>query len=176
MTQPEPLIRDATAADAAAIAAIYNQAVAARDATMDTEPKSVAEMEQLLAGLGAREAWLVLELDGVVAGFGRVMAYSKRAGYAVACETAVYLEHSCLRRGLGTQLKRAVIERAEQLGYHHLVAKVLSRNTASIAYNIKLGYELVGVQREVGELGCGWEDVTIMQLLLPRLQPEQHQV
>jgi L-amino acid N-acyltransferase len=160
-------IRDAQPSDAPAIAAIYNQTVAAHDATMDTEPKSDAQIARQIAELGAREAMLVQTRDSRVLGFGRVMAYSSREGYRATCETAVYLDRGLRRQGLGTLLKRAVIERAARLGYHHLVAKVLSSNAASIAYNLALGYEIVGTQREAGRLDGRWVDVTIMQLVLP---------
>ena len=39
-------------------------------------------------------------------------------------------------------------------------------NVASIEYNKRLGYEVVGVQKEIGIIDCRWQDVVIMQLVL----------
>ena len=68
--------------------------------------------------------------------------------------------------GLGTRMKLSLIDKCREFGYHHLVAKIFSTNKASIEYNRKLGYEVVGTQREVGNIDGKWLDVTIMQLIL----------
>jgi phosphinothricin acetyltransferase len=121
--------------------------------------------------LGSREAALVAEFDGASLGFSMIRAYSERAGYAPACETSTYLRPDARRRGLGTELKRRTIERCRASGYHHLVAKVLSTNESSIEYNLRLGYEIVGVQRQVGFRDNRWIDITLMQLILEDVPP-----
>ena len=45
----------------------------------------------------------------------------------------------------------------------HLVAKIWARNEVSVSYNLKLGYEIVGVQRKIGFVNGEWVDVVIMQ-------------
>jgi len=50
-----PHLRAATPADADAIAAIYNETVAAGDASMDEEPRSEAHFRERLESLGARQ-------------------------------------------------------------------------------------------------------------------------
>jgi L-amino acid N-acyltransferase YncA len=165
------LIRAATPDDCPAIADIYAETVQAQDATMDLEPRPAAYFRGLIAGLGDRERFVVLERDGATLGWGRIMAYSDRAGYAPAAETAVYLRRGIRRQGLGSHLKRWIIDECRRLGYHHLVAKVYAGNKASIEYNRRLGYELVGIQREIGWVGGRWEDVAIMQLVLVDVPP-----
>jgi phosphinothricin acetyltransferase len=164
-------IRDATAADCHAIAAIYAETVDARDATMDLAPRPVEYFAGLIEGLGARERFVVLERNAEILGWGRIMAYSDRPGYAPAAETAVYLWRNLRRQGLGSHLKHWIIDESRRLGYHHLVAKVYAGNRASIEYNRRFGYELVGIQREIGWVGGRWEDVAIMQLVLPDVPP-----
>lgn len=164
-------VRAAQPADAEAIAAIYNATVDAGDASMDEAHRAAADVRRRLAELGRREAVLVLEewapgAAARVVGWGTLERYSPRAGYRFAAETAVYLRRNRVRRGLGTRVKRALIERARELGVHHLVAKVLSANRASVEYNLRLGYEIVGVQREIGWRNGQRLDVTILQLVL----------
>lgn len=170
-TRQLPILRDATAADAVQITAIYNETVLARDATMDLQPKDQQYFRELIAGLDEREALIVLADGERVLGWGRIMRYGEREGYAPACETAVYLRRELRRRGLGTRIKVELIERCRQLGYHHLVAKVFTSNQSGIDYNLQLGYEIVGVQREIGWVGGRWEDVTIMQRVLGDVGP-----
>jgi phosphinothricin acetyltransferase len=69
-------------------------------------------------------------------------------------------------------LKRALLDRARAWGYHHLVAKIVADNVASLEYNRRFGYTVVGTQREVGYIDGAWRDVTIMQLILAGV-PEQ---
>ena len=61
---PDPLVRDATADDAAACAAIYAPYVTGTTVTFETEPPDAAEMGRRIAKAQARHAFLVLEEDG----------------------------------------------------------------------------------------------------------------
>lgn len=160
-----PRIRPATPDDVAAITFIHNHAIASRRSTMETEPKTVDGVARWLDGLGPREAALVADEDEVV-GWGLIKRYSDRPGYAPCGETSVFLHPDHVGRGIGTTLKRAVIEEARRLGYTNLLARIMSVNAASIAYNRRLGYREVGVLRRVGCLDGVWHDVTVMQLEL----------
>lgn len=175
-------LRRAEAADCTVLAAIYNESVLARGSSFDLEPKAADDFTALLAGYQpGEEIWLLEDADGAdpelpglrpaVLGFAKIERYSPRLGYRHTAETAVYLWRRLARRGYGSMLKRALIERCRELGYHHLVAKVVADNTASIEYNRRFGYEVVGTQREVGFVDGQWRDVTIMQLLLQASGP-----
>ncbi|MCO4770829.1 MAG: N-acetyltransferase [Deltaproteobacteria bacterium] len=159
-------IRAATHADAGAIAAIHNETIRARTSTMETDQKTPESVTEWLEGLGPREAVLVGEEHGVLVGWGVIKHYSPRPGYRFAGETSVFLRHDVRGRGIGTALKKAVIARARALGYHHLVARIVASNAGSIAYNERLGYELVGIQREAGYLQGKRCDIAVMQLVL----------
>ncbi|CAM2009177.1 N-acetyltransferase [Acanthopleuribacter pedis] len=165
------LLRDAAAEDAAAVAEIYNQAVRRGGATMDTVEKTEAVIQAQLRRLDAREFLLVLEGKGVMLGWGAIKRYSDREGYRFACETSVYIHIAYLRRGYGSLVKRALIARSRRLGYRHLVAKVFAENQASIDCNLKLGFEVVGTQKQIGFMGGRWHDVVIMQFIQPH-EPE----
>ena len=96
----------------------------------------------------------------------QIKKYSERKGYQFACETAVYLDQDQLSKGLGTKLKKSVIQYCKDLGYKHLVAKIQADNEVSVHYNERLGYEIVGTQKRIGFANGKWKDVVIMQLLL----------
>ncbi len=179
-----PILRDAGEQDAAAIAEIYNQSIAAGDATMDGVDKTAQDIRSWLAAFSKRETILVFEQpqheqppesaspgSGKIVGWGIIKRYSDRHGYRFACETAVYLRRDQVGRGLGTRMKHALIDRCKLYGYHHLVAKIFADNKASIGYNLKLGYEQVGVQREIGWKNGQWKDVAILQLILDDIAP-----
>jgi phosphinothricin acetyltransferase len=167
------VVRDATLADAGFIADVYNHYVRHGGATMDTVERSVGEQQLRLASMGSREVALVAELDGVLVGFCVLRAYSDRGGYAPTCETSTYLHPDARRRGVGSALKRTIIARARALNYHHLSARIMTTNVSSIEYNLKLGYEIVGVQRQVGFRDGRWIDIAIMQLILDDVPPPE---
>jgi len=133
---------------------------------MDRIPKEIDEIEGWFKGFNDRELVVLLEDGKRLIGWGIIKRYSDRIGYAMACETAVYLKGSELRKGYGTLIKEWIITKCRELEYHHLVAKIFSINSASIEYNRRLGYEMVGTQREIGYVDGQWQDVTIMQLIL----------
>ncbi|MFQ5630895.1 MAG: GNAT family N-acetyltransferase [bacterium] len=83
------------------------------------------------------------------------------------------MRNGCLyfRKGYGSLIKKALVDRCKQYGYHHLVAKIFATNTASIEYNKKFGYEIVGRQKEIGIKNGRWQDSVIMQLVLPDVLP-----
>jgi len=168
----EIIIRDAVNSDVDAIAEIYNESIAVGDATMDDEPKTSEYYLQQMAGFHKREALIVLEISEEVKGWGIIKRYSDRVGYRFCCETAVYLRRHILNRGYGAKIKTALIERCRQMGYHHLVAKIFADNEASIKYNEKFGYEIVGRQRQIGFKNGRWQDIIIMQLIIDDIPPK----
>lgn len=157
-------IRPATPADTSRIADIYNQCVGKQ--TLDTTLRSAGFFQETLASLDDRESLLVIEREGVVAGYGILRKYSWKEGYRFAGETSVFMDEKERGRGLGNELKKALIDEARRLQYRHLVARIMAVNTVSIHYNTRLGYEMVGIQKNIGFTGGEWVDVAVMQLLL----------
>ena len=168
---PQPL-RDITEHDATTIAAIYNESIASGSATTDQEPKNAEEIREWIRGFSKRETILLLEQGSEPVGWGVIKRYSDRSGYRFTCETSVYLRHQYLGQGYGTYIKRALISRCRKYGYHHLVVKILAENKRALEYNRRLGYEMVGIQKEVAYKDGRWQDVAILQLVLEKVPPE----
>lgn len=160
-----PTIRDAILEDADDVAEIYNESIRARDSTMQLEEVDPSTVESWIPSPDERAALLVLEQDRVV-GYGLLKRYSDRAGYRYAAETSVYLRRGCTGGGLGSELQAALIDECRTYDYHHLVAKLWADNEPSVALHRKFGYELVGIQREIGHVDGAWRDVAIMQKIL----------
>ena len=164
---PEPLtLRDATLNDAVVIAEIYNESILAGDATMIDEPLTTANLQQTMKGMGPREGYLLLERDGYVVGWGVIKPFGEEPAYRYTCETSVFLRRSEVRKGYGSRLKQALIDRCKRYGYHHIVARIWASNTASIEYNRNFGYEMVCSQKEIGYMNGQWQDIALMQLVL----------
>jgi len=169
---PEYLkVRRAEQADFERMAQVYNESIRAGDAAFATAEKTAAEMRAEALAMGPREAFFVLLCGRHLLGFSQIKAYSDRPGYRCTAETSTFLDRNQRRKGFGTFLKKAIIQQCKAFGYHHLVAKIIADNQASIAYNLKLGYEWVGTQRQVGYRKGKLRDVALLQLILEDVPP-----
>ncbi|MFC7759067.1 GNAT family N-acetyltransferase [Catellatospora bangladeshensis] len=95
------IIRRATADDAAACAAIYAPYVTDTTITFETEAPTVAEMARRIEAANERHAWLVLVVDGAVAGYAYGTEHRTRAAYRWACDASIYLHTGRRRTGAG---------------------------------------------------------------------------
>jgi len=164
--QPEHHVRDARASDAATLLRIYNREVLETTATLDAEPRTLEEQTRWLAERSGGHVVIVIEVGGSVAGFASLSSFKARAAYRPTVENSVYVDPDFQRRGLGRVLMAELIERARMFGFHSVIARIAEGNPASIALHQAFGYEVVGVEREVGRKFGRWLDVTEMQLML----------
>ena len=119
---PAPLVRDATASDAAACAAIYAPSVTDTAVTFETEPPTLAEMAVRIDGAQRRHAWLVLEQDGALVGYAYAGPFKERAAYRWSCEVSVYLDPDHHGRGAGRLLYEALLTRLTERGFRMAAA------------------------------------------------------
>lgn len=159
-------VRLASAADAEAIRTIYNREVTGSTVTFDLVPRS---LEDQLAWLdehsGAHPAIVAVE-GGTVVGFGSLTAYRSRPAYATSVENSVYVHHEWRGRGVGRTLLQELLRLATAHGFHTVMARVVGNHDASIALHRSCGFELVGIEREIGRKFGKWLDVALMQCLL----------
>lgn len=161
-----PLIRRATSADTAAITDIYNEAILTTTATFDIEPKTIEDRARWLEARGERFPVFVAESDGQVLGWTSLTRWSERAGYDDTAETALYVHSSHRGRGIGRQLKAAMIDEARRLKFHTLIVRVTEDSEASLHLNKDAGFVLVGTVKQAGRKFGRLLDVHIMQKML----------
>ncbi len=161
-------IRPATAADAGAIAEIYNREVTETTATFDLVPRTLeGQQEWLAARSGAFAA--IVGVDTTtrqVVGFASLSPYKERAAYRTTVEDSIYIHRDFGGRGIGKALLERLIEVARQSGFHSVIARIEASSTASRALHSSCGFELVGIEREVGRKFHRWLDVAVMQRML----------
>jgi len=158
-----PSIRAAKIDDLPAITEIYNEAVKTTVATFDTEPKTVDEQKKWFEHHGSRHPVLVAELDGVVVGWSSLSRWSDRYAYAETGEISLYVKEPLRGRGIGKKLLMSVIEEGEKAGLHTVIARIAQGNGASIHIHTLVGFEQIGVMREVGRKFGRRIDVHLMQ-------------
>ena len=162
----EVTIRDATEVDAEALLAIYNHEVLTGTATLDLEPRTLdGQIEWIRRHQGANPV-IVAVVDDEVVGFASLSPFKERAAYRTTVENSIYVAPGKQGMGIGNRLMAEILERARSHGFHSVIARIAGDNPGSIAVHKRHGYQVVGVEREVGRKFGQWLDVTELQLLL----------
>jgi L-amino acid N-acyltransferase len=160
------LIRPAVPGDAGAIREIYNREVETSVATFDLVPRSLdGQRVWLAARSGAFAALVAVEGDDVI-GFGSLSPYKERAAYRTSVEDSVYVRRDRHGRGVGRAILSELVAVARASGFHTVIARIEAGGTASRGLHAACGFELVGIEREVGRKFNRWLDVAVMQRLL----------
>ena len=166
----EVRLRPATPADAEGIRTIYNHEVLHTTATFDLVPRTLHEQRSwLIERSGAFGAIVaVIDSGGIerVAGFAALSPYKERAAYRTTVEDSVYVDRSLGGLGIGSLLLTEVLSVARTSGFHSVMARIEASGEASRRLHARCGFELIGVEREVGRKFHRWLDVAVMQCLL----------
>ncbi len=158
--------RLATPADAAAIAAIYNEGIADRIATFETEPRTPEQIAKQLAEKGDRFPTVVAERDGVVVAWAGASAYRSRPAYAGVAEHSVYVARAARGTGAGRAALEALCRAYAERGFWKIVSRIFPENTASLALHERCGFRSVGVYKRHGKLEGQWRDCVIVERML----------
>ncbi len=175
-------IRLAELADAEAIRGVYNVEVLESTNTFDMVPRTRAEQEAwLVEHRGVHPALVAAEppdpmgptgsgrvgANGeIILGFGSLSSFRERSGYSATAEDSVYVDRSQRGKGVGKALLAELLVLASAHGFHSVIARIAGHNETSIGLHEAAGFELVGVEREVGRKHRQWLDVVELQRLL----------
>jgi len=160
-------VRLATPTDNEAIRAIYNREVVGSTVVFDLVPRTPAEQRRWLEEHSGPYPAVVAEADGgAVAGFASLSPYRPKPAYATTVEDSVYVEPSHQGRGVGKALLTELVRLASAHGFHAVVGRIVGDNEVSIGLHRACGFELVGVEKEVGRKFGIWLDVVVMERLV----------
>lgn len=159
-------IRPVELDDAETIREIYNIEVASTTVTFDLVGRTETEQrEWIIEHQGVYPA-VVAVLDGKVVGFASLSPYRPRPAYSTTAEDSVYVAASVRGQGVGSALLGAIVEAAQSHGFHAVIARIVGDHHASISLHRRHGFELIGIEREVGRKFGKWLDVALMQRMI----------
>ena len=162
-----PSIRQARAADAPAIAAIYAHHVEHGTASFDYEPRSLTETEEKIESVRARNwPFLVAVQDEQVVGYAYATQFRDRPAYSFTCENSIYVHPDHIRQGVGSALLSDLLGHAEASGFRQMIAVIGGGEPGSIALHARLGFAHAGQMRSVGRKFGRWLDTFYMQASL----------
>ena len=145
--------------DAAGILAVYAPYIRETAITFETEVPALPAFAQRVAGICAEFPYLVLEVDGELAGYAYAHRQAERAAYAWNAELSIYLAGKWRGRGLGAPLYRLLERLLTMQGYVNLYGVITASNAGSIRLHEKLGYRQTGLHEKTGWKFGQWHDV-----------------
>ncbi len=154
------MIRPATTADAAALAALWNPWITDTAITFASIPKTAAEVAQMIA---TRPAFFTTDDLAGIATYGQFRGGN---GYATCMEHTVILSPQSQGRGLGRALMQAVETHAKAHGAHQMIAGISAENPAGVAFHARLGYREVARIPKAGFKFGRFIDLVLMQKFL----------
>jgi phosphinothricin acetyltransferase len=163
--------RLAVAADAEAIARIYNQGIEERIATFETELRTAEQIAVQLATKGDRHPTVVVEREGTIVAWATAGPYRARPAYAGVAEHSVYVDRTARGTGAGRAALAALCDAYQARGFWKLVSRIFPENTPSLVLHERAGFRVVGVYRHHGQLDGRWRDCVIVERLLGPLTP-----
>lgn len=153
------LIRPATAADAAAICAIYNPYITDTIITFEQVPVTTEEMEERMRLVQVNYPWLVAELDGDIVAYAYATRWRTRAAYDLTAEVAIYVRRGLHGVGIGKPLYIALLDALEKQGIHAVIGGISLPNPASVVFHERCGFTKVAHFPQVGRKFDRWIDV-----------------
>ena len=167
------VIRDAIAADAEALLAIYSPFVRDTAVSFELQLPSVEEFRSRIAAAQAGWAWLVAEEEGTVTGYAYGSSFRSRPAYRFSAETSAYVHPDYRRQGIAKRLYADLIQRLGARGYCNAYAGIALPNEASVSLHQSIGFTPVGVLRRAGWKFGAWHDVSWWQLQLREAPPAE---
>lgn len=172
-------LRIARADDAGALLDLYAWYVRHSAATFEYEVPSVEEFGRRIEKTLARYPYIVEEEDGRIVGYVYAGPFKGRAAYDWDVETSIYVAHDARQSGIGRRLYDALerIARLQKIvhlyaciarpirendpylsfasiDFHRCMGFTLCAAFSSCAWRFDAWYDMVWMERQIGELAC----------------------
>ncbi len=159
------IIRPAVAADAQAIADLWNPVI--RDTTITFNPieKSAADVAALIAERDTAHGFLLAQ-DEDLLGFATYGQFRGGAGYRHTAEHTIILAPHTRGRGVGRALMDALFAHAKARDIHSLFAGCSAENMGAVKFHETMGFARVAHLPQVGRKFDRWIDLILLQKML----------
>jgi len=163
-------VRPMTAADAAAVLAIYQAGLDGGHASFETVAPNWPSFD---AAKLPEHRFVAVDADGAVLGWVAASPLSARPVYAGVVEHSVYVDPAAQRRGVGRALLGALIASTEAAGIWTIQSGIFPENTASLTVHHAAGFRTVGIRQRVGRHTTQdnrWRDVVFIERRSPIIE------
>ena len=161
------MIRQATEADLPQILTIYNHAIEHTTAVFEYRAHTLDMRRDWFRAkqTASTPVFVFVEGDRVL-GFATYGPFRAWPAYKYSVELSVYVEPDARRRGIGSELVRAVIDDARTRELRVVMAGITADNQISLRLHERLGFREVAHIPQVGYKFGRWLDLKFLQLVL----------
>jgi phosphinothricin acetyltransferase len=163
-------MRSMTAADAAAVLAIYQAGLDGGHASFETVAPAWTAFDAVRL---PEHRFVAVDPTGTVVGWVAVSPVSARPVYAGVVEHSVYVAPAARGGGVGRALLDALIASTEAAGIWTIQSGIFPENTASLAVHHAAGFRAVGIRERVGRHTAQdnrWRDVVFIERRSPIIE------
>lgn len=161
-------IRLITTEDAEAARDIYAPYVLNTAISFEYDVPTVEEFRYKIEKITTQYPWLVCECDGRIVGYAYGSTHRDRTGYQWSPEVTIYMNENSHRKGIGRALYSALFDMLRMQGYYNLFAGVLVTNKKSVEFHRAMGFEDIGLFRNIGYKLGEWHTNLWMQCELQK--------
>ena len=160
-------VRQANENDLPAMLEIYNDIILNTTAVWHSDPHTI-EMRREWYAIKKEQGYpvFVAEENGKLTGFSTIGPFRPWAGYRFTVENSVYVAAGSRGQGIANLLMQPLIDAAQEMSLHAIVAGIEATNEASIALHNKFGFVEVAHFKEVGFKFNRWMDLKFLELIV----------
>ncbi len=163
-------VRPMSAADGAAVLALYQAGLDGGNASFEPTAPSWAQFD---AGRLDEHRFVAAGDGGEVLGWVAVTPVSSRPVYAGVVEHSIYVDPAVQGRGVGRALLEALIASTEAAGIWTIQSGIFPENGASLALHRACGFRTVGTRERVARHATQnnrWRDVILLERRSPAIE------
>lgn len=159
-------IRLITPADAEEVLKVYQPYVETTAITFEYELPTVAEFRNRIDTITPQYPWLVCESDNRIVGYAYAHKHRDRTAYQWSPESTIYLSEGYHGLGIARVLYETLFAILRLQGFVNVYAGVLSSNTNSCRFHKSVGFEEIGLFKNIGFKFGEWHGTYWYQLHL----------
>jgi L-amino acid N-acyltransferase YncA len=149
--------------DAEQILEVYKPYVLHTANTFEYDVPTVEDIRKRIEKISAQYPYLVCEHIGQIIGYTYGSTHRERTAYQWSAEVTVYVKEEFHRRGVARVLYTALFAILKKQGYHSMYAGVLSTNIKSVEFHRTMGFEDIGIFKNIGYKLGEWHSNLWMQ-------------
>jgi L-amino acid N-acyltransferase YncA len=153
------VISEMALGDWPAVRAIYQEGIAAGDASFDT---AASDWDSWDAGHLPAPRLVARGGDDIV-GWAALSPVQRKSAYRGVAEGSVYVAERARRSGIARALIERMISESEAAGIWTLEAWIFPENTISLRLCEDMGFRTVGTRHRIGQRDGRWRDVVMLE-------------
>jgi phosphinothricin acetyltransferase len=142
-----------------AVRAIYEEGIATKQATFETEAPDYATWDAMHLAV----CRIVATMAGEVVGWAALLPASSRHVYRGVAEINVYVAEAHRGKHIGDALMARLVEQSVQDGIWTLQSVIFPENEATRRLHARHGFREVGHRERIGQMDREWRDTLLLE-------------